>query len=86
MSNYVAQAIAVVARAQGMSAIARDAGVSRVCLYRALSAKTNLSMVTMMKVLSALGVQLVAKPTTEPRFHADLGPGVTQAGRRRASL
>jgi probable addiction module antidote protein len=45
-----------------MSGVARDAGVSRENLYRALGANGKPEFATVMKVLDALGVQLVAKP------------------------
>lgn len=65
-TKYVMQAIGAAARAKGMSAFARQSGVSRENLYRALNAKNNLSLATIMKVLSALGVQLAAKPRKQP--------------------
>ena len=58
----IAKAIGAVARAQGMAAVAETAGVSRENLYRALSGDTRPEFETIRKVLSALGVQLVAKP------------------------
>jgi probable addiction module antidote protein len=58
----IAKAIGTVARAQGMSAVAETAGVSRENLYRALSGETRPEFETIRKVLSALGVQLVVKP------------------------
>lgn len=60
--DFITQAIGTVARAQGMSGVARDAGVSRENLYRSLSANGKPEFATVMKVLDALGVQLVAKP------------------------
>ena len=60
--SFVAHAIGTAARARGMSDIARDAGVSRENLYRALSGDTKPEFETIMKVLDALGVQLSAKP------------------------
>jgi probable addiction module antidote protein len=60
--EFVAQAIGTVARAQGMSAVAKDAGVSRENLYRALNTGGKPELATVMKVLNALGVKLVAKP------------------------
>jgi len=60
--NYVAQAIGAVARAKGMSSVARDAGLSRENLYRALDDGGKPEFATVMKVLNALDVQLVAKP------------------------
>jgi probable addiction module antidote protein len=60
--EYIAEAIGTVARAQGMSAIAKEAGLSRENLYRALNEGGKPEFSTVMKVLDALGVQLVAKP------------------------
>ncbi len=59
---FIAQAIGTAARARGMSEIARDAGVSRENLYRALSGDTKPEFETIVRVLAALGVQLTAKP------------------------
>jgi probable addiction module antidote protein len=64
---YIAQAIGVVARARGMTAVAKDAGVTREALYRALSADGDPRLSTLVSVLDALGIQLsaVAKPIDE---------------------
>jgi probable addiction module antidote protein len=56
--GYIAQAIGEVARARGMMQLARDTGLSRESLYRALSADGNPSFATILKVLQALGLQL----------------------------
>ena len=58
----VSHALGVVARARGMSQIARDAGVSRENLYRALSDEGNPELGTVMKVMRVLGVKLSAAP------------------------
>ena len=56
-----------VARARGMSQVARDAGVSRESLYRALSGEGNPEFGTILKVMRALGLKLVAQPArTDP--------------------
>ena len=60
--SFVAHAIGTAARARGMTDIARDAGVSRENLYRALSGDTKPEFDTIMRVLDALGVKLTAKP------------------------
>jgi probable addiction module antidote protein len=60
--TIIAKAISTVARAQGMGAVAESAGVDRTNLYRALSGSAKPEFETIRKVLSALGVQLVAKP------------------------
>jgi probable addiction module antidote protein len=58
----VTHALGVAARARGMSQIARDTGLSRESLYRALSADGNPELATVLKVLKALGVRLSAVP------------------------
>ena len=54
----VAAAIGDIARAKGMTAIAREAGVSRESLYKALSAEGNPELATILKVLKALQLRL----------------------------
>lgn len=58
----VSHALGVVARARGMAQIAREAGVSRENLYRALSDEGNPELGTVMKVMKALGVKLSVSP------------------------
>jgi probable addiction module antidote protein len=60
--SFVADALGVVARARGMSEVARQAGVSRESLYRALSAEGNPELGTVMRVMQALGLQLSVTP------------------------
>ena len=56
----IAKALGNIARAKGMTQVARDAGLSRESLYRALSAEGNPSFATVLKVASALGMKLHA--------------------------
>lgn len=63
---FIADALGVVARAKGMKQIAADAGLSRESLYRALSEKGNPEFSTVLKVVSALGLRLVASPAHHP--------------------
>jgi probable addiction module antidote protein len=63
----IAEAIGTVARARGMTEVARQAGVSRESLYRALSRHGNPELSTMMGVLKACGVRLTAAPAAGPR-------------------
>jgi len=58
----IAQALGTVARARGMSQIARDTGLSRESLYRALSAEGNPEFGTVLRVLKALGLRLMTAP------------------------
>ncbi|MNP12439.1 hypothetical protein D3C76_1046700 [compost metagenome] len=49
-----------IARAKGMTQIARDAGLGRESLYKALSSSGNPEFATIMKVMKALGLRLHA--------------------------
>ncbi|WP_422126351.1 addiction module antidote protein [Thioalkalivibrio sulfidiphilus] len=57
----IARALGDIARAKGMSAVARQAGLSRESLYKALSENGNPSLATVLKVAKALGLRLHAK-------------------------
>ena len=54
----VAAALGDIARARGMSQVARDTGMSRESLYRSLSGEGNPEFATVMKVIKALGIRL----------------------------
>jgi probable addiction module antidote protein len=58
----IAMAIGAVARAKGMSDVAEKAGLSRENLYRALGGQAKPEFGTVIKVLHALGLSLVARP------------------------
>jgi probable addiction module antidote protein len=60
--KLVAAAMGDIARAKGMSGLARDTGLSRESLYRALSAEGNPELGTVLRVLRAMGVRLRASP------------------------
>src|SRR3954462_14430110 len=57
----IARALGDIARARGMSQVARDAGLSRESLYKALSENGNPSFATILKVARALGLRLHAE-------------------------
>ena len=57
----IARALGDIARAKGMTQVAKDAGLSRESLYRALSVDGNPSFATILKVARALGVKLHAE-------------------------
>jgi len=59
---FVARALGNITRARGMSQVARDAGLSRESLYKALSGERNPSFDTILKVIGALGLELHAEP------------------------
>lgn len=58
----IARALGDIARSKGMSSVARDAGLSRESLYKALSKEGNPSFATILKVAKAIGVRLHAEP------------------------
>ncbi|MBI2426063.1 MAG: putative addiction module antidote protein [Candidatus Hydrogenedentes bacterium] len=64
---FIAKALGDIARAQGMSKVAKDAGLSRESLYKALSGDRTPSFETILKVMSALGLKLRAEamPTVD---------------------
>jgi probable addiction module antidote protein len=57
---FIARALGDIARAQGMARVARNSGLSRESLYKALSGERNPDFATVLKVSRALGL----------RFHA----------------
>lgn len=59
---FIADALGVVARAKGMTDLARKAGLSREHLYRALSKSGNPELSTLLKVFGALGLRLTTVP------------------------
>lgn len=62
--SFIAQALGDVARARNMSQLARDTGLSREGLYKALSGEGNPSLGTVLKVARAMGLKLVFQPAT----------------------
>jgi probable addiction module antidote protein len=56
----VAAALGDIARASGMSAVARESGLGRESLYKALSPGGNPELATVLKVVRALGLRLHA--------------------------
>ena len=55
---FIAHAFGIAARARGMTQIAKDAGLSRESLYRALGENGNPEFSTVLKVAKALGLRL----------------------------
>lgn len=58
---FIAKALGNIARAKGMSQVARDTGLGRESLYKALSGEGNPSFATILKVTHALGIRLHAE-------------------------
>lgn len=58
----LAEALGTIARARGMSDIAKTSGITREALYKALRADASPRFETISKVCAALGVRLVVQP------------------------
>lgn len=58
----IAAAIGDVARARGMSQLAKETGVTREALYQSFSQTGNPTLATMSKVLSAIGMEITVTP------------------------
>jgi probable addiction module antidote protein len=61
---FIAKALGDIARAKGMTQVARDAGLSRESLYKALSGERSPDFSTILKVMAALGLRLHAEALT----------------------
>jgi probable addiction module antidote protein len=61
-ARLFAAALGDIARAKGMTEIAREAGLGRESLYKALAPDGNPEFATVLKVMRSLGLRLHAKP------------------------
>ena len=61
----LAEALGDIARARGMTQLARDTGLSRESLYKSLSGERAPSSETLFKVMQALGFKLTLAPMTQ---------------------
>ena len=61
-AGYIAEAVGVVARRQGVTDLAERTGLNRQALYCALSADGNPTLATLLKVLAALDLELTVRP------------------------
>ena len=66
-ADFVRDALGLVARARGMSEIAKKAGLNRESLYKALGETGNPEFGTVMRIVLALGLTLSARPATNGR-------------------
>lgn len=60
--KFIAIALGTVARAKGMSGVAKETGLSRESLYKSLSSGGSPELATAMKVLDSFDMQLIVKP------------------------
>jgi probable addiction module antidote protein len=58
---YIARSLGVLARAKGMTQIARESGLTREALYKSLSGQGDPRLSTLLGVTKALGLDLTAK-------------------------
>lgn len=61
-ATYITNALGIVARARGMSQVAREAGVTREALYKALTTTGDPKLSTLLGVAKALGFRLGLTP------------------------
>ncbi|OGT88603.1 MAG: putative addiction module antidote protein [Gammaproteobacteria bacterium RIFOXYD12_FULL_61_37] len=59
---FIAKSLGIIARARGMTQLAKDTGLGRESLYKALSGEGNPSFATILKVTKALGLRLHGGP------------------------
>jgi len=55
---FIAKALGEIARARGMTQLAKDTGLGRESLYKALSGEGNPSFATVLKVMRSMGIKL----------------------------
>lgn len=65
--KFIRDAVGVVARARGMTKIAKETGLSRESLYKALGENGNPEFGTVMRIVRALGLTLSARPVATKR-------------------
>ena len=68
---FIAKALGDIARAKGMSQVARDAGLSRESLYKALSGERSPGFDTILKVIDALGLRLHAETALDGKLRKE---------------
>lgn len=64
---FITHSIGTVARARGMTAVAKEAGLARENLYKALSSEGRPELGTIIKVLASFGVHLHAQANKVPK-------------------
>ena len=79
---FIAKALGDIARAKGMTQVARDTGLSRESLYKALSGDRTPGFDTILKVMSALGLKLHAETIERSRPVADNPKASDHQGRQ----
>jgi probable addiction module antidote protein len=65
-ASEIAHALGIAARSEGMTHVAKETGLSRESLYRSLSSEGNPGLMTVLKVIRALGLRISVRPGEEP--------------------
>lgn len=65
--SEISHALGIAARSEGMTRVAKETGLSRESLYRSLSSDGNPGLITVLKVIKALGLHVSIKPTEASR-------------------
>ena len=81
---FIAKALGDIARAKGMAEVAREAGLSRESLYKALSGERSPDFDTILKVVGALGLKLHARAAGN-RLRASSSRASSRTKKRRAA-
>ena len=76
---FIAKALGDIARARGMPQVARDAGLSRESLYKALSGERSPGFDTILRVVDALGLKLQARASFASSAEAEQGAAPDRA-------
>jgi len=66
-AEFICDALDTIARAKGMTQVAKETGLSRESLYKSLSGTTKPEFDTIRKVISSFGLRLVAEPIDESK-------------------
>ena len=83
-ASFIVKALGDIARAKGMGQVARDAGLSRESLYKALSGERSPDFDTVLKVIGALGLKLHAE-AQRSRPRASTSRPSSRTAKRRAA-
>jgi probable addiction module antidote protein len=81
---FIAKALGDIARAKGMAQVARDSGLSRESLYKALSGERSPDFATILKVVGALGLKLHAQVPRD-KSHRSASRTSSRPAKRRAA-
>ena len=65
IAAYLTEALATIARAKGMTNVAKETGLSRESLYKSFSGSSKPEFDTVRKVINSFGVRLVAEPAED---------------------